>query len=168
MPMNRNTIVLLALVLCTSAHAAREPLIIDATPATFHWAEGYASGISPNGPATKLGNLSLHLTHGLYGDEVWRPATVAVYDATPDRSRTFMATGYRFEVKACGSRWLILNWTGAMGSAELTLIHLALAQDHGQWRIAEVTMTRHSTQRNTTIKDVAPWADECVEAEVNR
>jgi len=160
----------LVLALCAAGgvHAAREPLVIDATPITFHWDEDYASGISPDGPVARLGNLSLHLTGGLYGGDERRPASVAVYDATPDASRAFLATGYKFEVKACGPMFLILNWTGTMGSEELTLIQLDLAQTNGRWRIAKATMTRHGTRWNATIEDVAPWADACAGMEPGR
>jgi len=41
--------------------------------------------------------------------------------------------------------FLILNWTGTMGSEELTLIQLDLAQTNGRWHIAKMTMTRHGT-----------------------
>ena len=162
--------VALVLALCAAngVHAAREPLMIDATPITFHWSEGYASGLSPDGPVARLGNLSLHLTGGRYGDDEWHPASVAVYDATPDASRAFLATGYKFEVKACGPMFLILNWTGTMGSEELTFIQLDLAQENGHWRIAKVTMTRHGTRWNATIQDVAPWAEACADVDPSR
>ena len=144
-----------------ATHAATERLRVDATSHVFNWEKDYASGLSPGGPVAALGNLSLHLTPGLYGSNEWRPARVAVYDATPDASRAFLATGYKFEIKACGPTFLILNWTGTMGDEELTLIQLDLTQDNKRWRIAKVTMTRHSTRQNTTIQDVAPWADTC-------
>lgn len=41
------TPVLLALVLCSPALAARVPLLIDATAVTFHWSADYARGLSP-------------------------------------------------------------------------------------------------------------------------
>ena len=157
------------IVLCvTGAHAATEPLIIDATAHTFHWVEDYESGLSPAGPAFEVGNLSLHLTPGRYGDDERQPAKVAVYDSTPDRSRVFMATGYKFEASVCGSKFLVLNWTGTMGDQQLTLIELELSQDEGQWRIAKVTMTRHGTRWNSTIRDVAPWAETCEDLRSDR
>ncbi len=151
------TVLIIQILLCASAaHAARERLLIDATSHVFNWERDYVRGLSPEGPAAQLGNLSLYLADGRYGDDEWRPASVAVYDATPDQSRVFLTTGYDFEVKACDATWLILNWTGTMGSEELTLIQLDLAQDEGRWRIVKVTMTRHSTRWHSTIGDVAP------------
>ena len=154
---------LLALVLCPPALAAREPLRIDATAVTFHWNADYARGRSPQGPHAEVGNLALHLTPGLYDDADRRPARVAVYDATPDRARVFLATGYTFEARACGAHFLILNWTGTMGDQELTLIQLDLAEADDRWRIATVTLTRHATRTHTTLEDVVPWAATCAE-----
>lgn len=151
-----------------TTHAAVERLLVDATSRVFNWEEEYASGISPDGPVAILGNLSLHLTGGLYADDERRLASVAVYDAMPDTSRIFMATGYKFQVKACGPMFLILNWTGAMGNEELTLFQLDLTQEDGRWRIAKMTITRHGTRWNTTIQDVAPWSDECANVNPGR
>lgn len=162
------TPVLLALVLCPPALAARVPLLIDATAATFHWSADYARGLSPQGPHAEVGNLALHLTPGLYADSEWRPARVAVYDATPDSSRVFLATGYTFEARACGPHFLILNWTGTMGDQKLTLLQLDLVEADGRWRIATVTLTRHATRTHTTLEDVAPWAAACAPGEAGR
>lgn len=153
----------LILVLHRPALAAREPLLIDATARTFHWTADYARGRSPQGPSAEMGNLALHLTPGLYDDAEWRPARVAVYDATPDRARVFLATGYQFEARACGAHFLILNWTGTMGDQELTLIQLDLTDAAGRWQIATVTLTRYATPTHTTLEDVAPWAATCAE-----
>lgn len=101
------------------------------------------------------------MTPGLYGAANRRPARVAVYDATPDRARVFLATGYKFEARACGSRFFILNWTGTMGDQELTLIQLDLVEAAGHRRIATVTLTRHSTREPTTLEDVAPEVAKC-------
>lgn len=154
--------VLLALVLCggSAAHAARERLVIDATSHVFNWEEDYAIGLSPDGPVARVGNLSLHVVGGHYGD-VRRLARVGVYDTRPDRSRTFLATGYRFEAKSCGPTFLVLNWTGTLGEEELTLVQLVLVEDNGHWRIGEMTLTRHSTKRHSTILDIVPWSAEC-------
>ena len=122
------------IVLCvTGAHAATEPLIIDATAHTFHWVENYESGLSPAGPAFEVGNLSLHLIPGRYADDERQPAKVAVYDAMPDRSRVFMATGYKFEASVCGSKFLVLNWTGTMGDQQLTLMLQKVHAARARW-----------------------------------
>ena len=150
--------VLLAVVLSTTVQASTWPLLIDATPWTFHWEPGYAAGLSSDGPAAELGNLSLHLVPGLYGDYEQRAATAAVYDARTDRARVFFARGYRFEARLCGDRFLILNWTGTMGDRELTLIELDLERDRDHWVIERILLTRYSTKRHASLEDVAPCA----------
>lgn len=157
------TAVGLALVLWRPAQAAREPLRMDATAMTFHWSADYARGLSPHGPLAAVGNLALHLTPGRYNDSEWHPARVAVYDATPDRARVFLATGYQFEARACDTHFLILNWTGTMGDQELTLIQLGLVEADGRWRIATVTLTRHATRTHSTLADIVPGAAACAE-----
>ena len=149
---------LLAVVLSTAAAAARVPLLIDATPWTFHFEPEYARGLSEDGPVAERGNLSLHLVRGLYGGEAERPATAAVYDALPDRSRVFFASGFRFEAQRCGDRFLLLNWTGTMGSHELTLIELDLERDRDRWVIGRILLTRYSTNSHSNLEDVAPCA----------
>ena len=151
----------LLVVWTSTAIAAREPLILDATAATFYFSPGYAVGRSPTGPLAVVDNLALHLTPGLYGSANRRPARVAVYDTTPDRARVFLATGYKFEARACGSHFFILNWTGTMGDQELTLIQLDLVEEAGHKRIATVKLTRHSTREHTTLEDVAPEVAKC-------
>ena len=147
-----------AMVLVSAAHAARVPLLIDATALTFHWTPGYTRGLSPEGPVAELGNLSLHLVPGLYGGSEERPSTVAVYDALPDAKRVFLATGYKFEAKLCGAKLLILNWSGTMGDQELTLINLNLTHINDRWRIERIILTRHDTRRHTTLEDVVSCA----------
>lgn len=127
----------------------------------------YSVGTSPQGPTFKVGNLALHLTRGHYSDQVHRPARIAVYDSRADASRVFLSTGYQFEVSRRDSTFLILNWTGTMGDQELTLFQLELSQTDGYWRIAQITMTQHGTKRNSTIRDVAPWAKDCHDAREN-
>lgn len=146
----------LALLLSMEARAARRPLSIDATPNTFHWQSGYACCFSGKGPAGTLGNLSLHLVPGRYGGEADRGATVAVYDALPDRSRVFQASGYQFEASLCGTSFFILNWTGMMGDEGLTLIELKLERSRDRWRIDKILLTRYDTRRHSSLEDVAP------------
>lgn len=138
------------------ARAARWPLSIDSTPKTFHWEPEYACCFSGKGPEATLGNLSLHLVPGLYGGEADRMATVAVYDALPDRSRVFLASGYQFEARLCKNSFFILNWTGTMGDRELTLIELKLERSSDRWRIEKILLTRHGTRRHSSLGDVAP------------
>lgn len=135
---------------------ARWPLSINATPKTFHGEPGYACCFSKTGPEATLGNLSLHLVPGLYGGKAERGATVAVYDALPDRSRVFLVSGYQFEGRICGTSFFILNWMGTMGEEELTLIELKLKRASGRWRIGKILLTRYDTRRHTTLEDVAP------------
>ena len=160
-------LVVMMLLWAVSAQPANERLIIDATARMFHWEKDYSVGISPQGPTFKVGNLALHLTRGYYSDQLRRPAQIAIYDSRADASRVFLATGYQFEVSHCDSTFLILNWTGTMGDQELTLIQLELSQTDGYWHIAQITMTQHGTKRNSTIRDVAPWAKDCQEAREN-
>ena len=138
------------------ALAARWPLSINATPKTFHWEPGYACCFSKTGPAATLGNLSLHLVPGLYDGELERAATVAVYDALPDRARVFLASGYQFEARLCGTSFFILNWTGTMGDEELTLIELKLERSSDRWRIETIILTRYSTRRHSSLDGLAP------------
>ena len=147
---------LLLILLSMETRAARWPLSIDATPNTFHWEPGYACCFSAKGPAATLGNLSLHLVPGLYGGKEERGATVAVYDALPDRSRVFRASGYQFEARLCGNSFFILNWTGTMGEEELTLIKLKLKREAGRWRIGKIFLTRYDTRRHSSLDDLAP------------
>ncbi len=79
----------------------------------------------------------------------------------------FRETGYQFEARVCGSRFLILNWTGTMGDQELTLLQLDLVEADGRWRVATVTLTRHATRTHATLEDVAPWAA-CAPGEAER